>query len=47
MWCCLDSGWGCGVGFLRVGGCVCMCREPIVLHDVVYGVQFFFVFVVF
>jgi len=25
--------------------CVCVCREPIVLHDVVDGVQFFFVFV--
>jgi hypothetical protein len=28
-----------------VGGlCVCVCRESIVLHDVVDGVQFFFVF---
>jgi len=25
--------------------CVCVFREPIVLHDVVDGVQFFFIFV--
>jgi len=41
----LVGGLLCGI-FL-VGGCVNMCREPIVRHDVTYCVQFFFVFVVF
>jgi len=29
----------------RVGGCVCVCWKPIVHHDIVYGVQFFYVFI--
>ena len=33
------------VGCLGVASlCVCVCRESIVLHDVVDGIQFFFVF---
>ena len=35
---------GCG-RLSRGGMCVCVYREPIVLHDVVDGVQFFFIFV--
>ena len=34
------------MGFPQVGGCVSMCREPMVCHDVAYGVQFFFIFIV-
>jgi len=36
---------GGGGGPPRVGGCVCVCREPIVPHDIWYGVQFFYVFI--
>ena len=37
---------GDGMGFLQVRACVCMCRELIVCHDVAYGIQFFFIFIV-
>jgi len=30
----------------RDGGYVCVDREPIVQHDVIDGVQFFFVFII-
>ena len=44
--CVVFSGFWLGVtvGCLGVG-CLFMCREPIVLHDVMDGVQFFFIFV--
>ena len=31
-------------GRLVLAWVVCVCREPIVPHDIVYGVQFFYVF---
>ena len=38
-------GWGVGEGPPGFGGCEFVCREPIVHHYNVYGVQYFYVFI--